>query len=361
MRRTPLIPVALAALALVATTFAPANAAAPDTLADGLAGPLTLAVAPDGTVYVSENSASKIDMIAPGGDPTTIYADEGGREVGGLSESGGVITFTTTQQAGAHDARVYTLTPAEGGGYDQAEIANTWAYEKANNPDGGRTYGIGGLSRACKRSISKEIRGFVVKYHGTKDSHPYATAVSGGTTYVADAAGNAILAVDATGISTVAVLPAVKVPVTKKLRKGLGLPKCTQGKIFKGEPVPTDVEIGPDGNLYVTTLGGGLGEQLPLGAVYQVVPATGAVTKQGGGLSGPVGLAISATGTAYISQLFGGNILAKPLGGDPSVFAEIPAPGGVEVNGTDVYATDTDLFGDPSAPNGKVLKFSTVG
>ena len=64
------------------------------------------------------------------------------------------------------------------------------------------------------------------------------------------------------------------------------------GKTFNGEPVPTDVELGPDGNLYVTTLGGGLGEQLPLGAVYRVDPASGKVTKMAGGLMSPVGIAI---------------------------------------------------------------------
>jgi len=358
MRRTPLIPAAVAALALLSTAFAPtANAADPDVLADGLNGPLSLAVAPDGTVYVSENNGAALDMIAPDGTLTQIYADEGQREVGGVSESGGVITFTTT---GFHDSKVYTLTP-NGDGYDQTEIADTWAYEKTQNPDGKRTYGIGGLSKTCKRAIPKDIRPFVVKYHGIKDSHPYATAVAGTTTYVADAAGNAILAVDGAGaISTVALLPPVKVTVNKKLRKGLGLPKCTQGKTFKGEPVPTDVELGPDGKLYVTTLGGALGEQLPLGSVYQVDPVTGAVVSQGSGLVGPVGLAISATGTAYISQLFAGDVLVKPFGGSASEFTTVAGgPAGVEVNGTDVYVTDSDLFG--SGTDGKVLKFSTVG
>ena len=358
MRRTPLIPVAVAALALLGTAFAPAaNAVDPETLADGLVSPLTVAVAPDGTVYVTENNKSVLDKVDPDGTVTPIYADEGQREVGGVSESGGVITFTTT---GHHDSKVYTLTP-NGEGYDPALLADTWAYEKAYNPDGSRTYGIGGLSRACKRSIPKDIRGFVVKYHGIKDSHPYATAIAGETTYVADAAANAVLAVDGAGtVSTVAVLPPVKVTVSKKLRKGLGLPKCTQGKTFKGEPVPTDVELGPDGNLYVTTLGGGLGENMPVGAVYQINPTTHAVASMGSGLFGPVGLAISPVGTAYVSQLFAGDVLEIPLGGQPSEFTTVAGgPGGIELNGTDLYVTDTDLFG--SGANGKVLKFSTVG
>ena len=355
MRRTPLVPVAVAALALVATAFAPAaNAADPDTVADGLVSPLSLAVGDDGTVYVSQNFASVLTKVAPGGDATPIYADEAQREVGGVSVSGDVVTFTTT---GHHDSRVYTLTP-NGDGYDQAEIADTWAYEKAHNPDGGRTYGIGGLSASCKRAIPKDIRPFVVAYHGIKDSHPYSTAIAGDTTYVGDAAGNDVLAVTPTGISTVALLPAVKVKVSKQLRKGMHLPKCTQGKTFKGEPVPTDVEVGPDGNLYVTTLGGGLGESMPVGAVYQIVPGTGAVTEMASGLMSPVGIAIEPDGTSYVSLLFPGVIMKQPLGGAPEVFASVPFPGGIEVQDGAVYATEADLSnpGDGSVPPaGKVV------
>ena len=356
MRRTPLIPAAVAAAALMATAFAaPAQAADGEVVADGLISALSVAVAEDGTVYASQNFASMITEVAPGGEPEVIFADEGQREIGGLSVSGDTLTFTATAQGGPASAKVYTLGPS-----GQTEIANTWAYEKANNPDGGRKYGIQGLKTSCIKKIPKRDRAGVVAYKGIKESHPYATAISGGTTYVADAAANAIFAVDASGISTVAVLPAVKVKVSKQLRKGMGLPKCTQGKTFKGEPVPTDVEVGPDGNLYVTTLGGGLGENMPVGAVYQINPTTHAVASMGSGLFGPVGLAISPVGTAYVSQLFAGDVLEIPLGGQPSEFTTVAGgPGGIELNGTDLYVTDTDLFG--SGANGKVLKFSTVG
>jgi hypothetical protein len=357
MRRTPLIPVAVAALSLLATAFAPAaNAADPGVVTDGLKGPLSVAVAPDGTVYVSENNGAVLDKITPDGTKTPIYADEAQREVGGVSVVGDVVTFTTT---GHHDAKVWTLTPNDEGGYDQAEIADLWAYEKTKNPDGKRRYGIRGLSKSCKRAIPKDMRQGLVRYKGIKDSHPYATAVAGDTTYVADAAANAILAIDGSGVHTLALLPKVKVKITKKLRKQTHLPKCAQGKLFRGEPVPTDVEIDPLGNLHVTTLGGMLGEMMPVGGVYAINPANGKVSKDAGGLMGPVGLAISATGTTYVSQLFAGNVLVKPFGGDASEFAQVAGgPGGIEVNGTDVYVTETDLFG--SGENGKVLKFATV-
>ncbi|WP_343906616.1 ScyD/ScyE family protein [Nocardioides aquiterrae] len=360
MRRTPLIPVAVAALSLLATALAPAANAADGTLvADGLVSPLKVAVATDGTVYVTQNFAGLLTEVAPGGDPEVIYADEAHREIGGVSVSGDVVTFTAT--GGPTDAAVYTYTP-NGDGWDQAEIADTGLYEKTHNPDGTRTYGIRGLSKACKRSIPKDNREGMVAYGGIKDSHPYATTTVGDTTYVADAAGNDILAVGPGGeISTLALLPPVKATVTKKLRKGWGLPKCTQGKTFKGEPVPTDIEVGPDGNLYVTTLGGRLGEVAPVGSVYQVALATGTVTLMKGGLYTPTGIAISPTGTAYISLLFPGVVMQQPLGGDASPLAEVPYAADVEYGTGGVYVTSADLEGDPADPHGQVLLFPAGG
>jgi hypothetical protein len=359
MRRTPLIPVALAALALVATALAPAaTAAEPDTVVDGLVSPLSVAVADDGTVYASQNFASLITQATPGMDPEVIFADEAQREIGGLSYSSNALTFTATSQGGPANARVYTL---DGDG-NQTQIANTWAYEKAHNADGKQTYGMSGLSKSCTKSIPQGNRKGVVPYKGIKESHPYSTTSADETTYVADAAANAVWAISASGIRTLAVLPPVKATVNKKIRKEFGLPKCTQGKTFKAEPVPTDVEVGPDGNLYVTTLGGALGESMPVGSVYQIAPATGKVTLMAGRLMSPVGIAISPTGTTYISLLFPSVVMQQPLGGDASVFAEVPFPGDVDYSAGNVYVTETDLTNDGTTPPaGAVLKFATEG
>lgn len=357
MRRITLIPVALAAVSLVATAFAPAATAAdPDTVVDGLVSPLSLAVGADGTVFVSQNFAGMLTEAVPGEDPAVLYSDAAHREVGAVSVSGTTVTFATTGE-GPADARLWTIDAGDVGG-TPTQVANLWSYEKNHNPDGKTTYGIVGLSKKCISSIPKKHREGVVAYKGIKESHPYASYVAGETTYVADAAANAIWSVDATGVHTVATLPPVKVKVDKKLRKGFGLPKCVEGKTFKGEPVPTDIELGPDGNLYVTTLGGGLGEQMPVGSVYRIAPATGAVSKMAGGLMSPVGIAIEPTGTAYISLLFPGLIMKQPVGGDPEVFAEVPFPGDVEVSDGTVYATLTDVTNDgTSPPAGKVVSW----
>lgn len=356
-RTTPLIPVAAAALSLLATSFAPAaNAAEPDVVVGGLVSVLSTAVAEDGTVYASQNFMSTITKVAPGGEKTDIFADEGQREIGGLSLNGDVLTFTATQQEGQPlDARVYTLTPGDEG-LDQEEVFDSWAFEKAQNPDGKTKYGVFGLSKSCQKSIPKAQRKFVLPHGGIKESHPYATTSDGTMTYVADAAANAIFAFDQFSVDTVAVLPPVKVKVTKAVRKGLGLPKCADGKTYKGEAVPTDVEIGLDGNLYVTTLGGAVGEIVPAGALYRV-STDGKVTRLADGLMSPTGVALDGT-TAFISMLFPGMVLAAPLNGAPTTFAEIPFPGDVEVAGDSVYVTRTGLTDPQEGPfTGAVLKF----
>ena len=86
------------------------------------------------------------------------------------------------------------------------------------------------------------------------------------------------------------------------------------GLTYYGEPVPTDIEEGRDGNLYVTTLGGGLGEQLPLGAIYRINPDNGRATRLVKGLSAPVGLALAPHRTMYFSQLFAGTISRVKMG-----------------------------------------------
>ncbi len=353
-RRTPLIPVAVAALALLATAFAPPASAAPEEeVATGLIGPLSLAVAPDGTAFVAQSFVGVLTEAVPGGAQTDIYADEGGREVAGVSVEGDILTFTTTGLDHKNpSAHVYQLGPD-----GQHTLANVWKYEKANNPDGGTKYGLVGTSKSCKKKTPK----FLHPYKGILESHPYATNVDAeGVTYLADAAGNSILSItDAGAIDTVAVIPPVKVKPTKKIRNTYDLPKCTKGGTIKLEGVPTDVEMGPDGNLYVTSLPGGpeddsLGHN---GAVYQVNPTTGAVVKSAGGLVTPTGLAIGPTGTAYISLLGPGLIMQQPFGGEPSVFAEVPFPGDVEVIDGYVYATETNLAG-ANENGGRVLRWS---
>ena len=76
--------------------------------------------------------------------------------------------------------------------------------------------------------------------------------------------------------------------ITREAARQFGLPTCTIGKTYAFEAVPTDVELGPDGMLYVSVLPGGpedpsLGAR---GAIYRVSPATGAVHRSPTACSG---------------------------------------------------------------------------
>ena len=356
MPRIPIVATA-AAISLFGRTVAPAAHAAPaEEVVGGLVTPLSVAVDGDGTVYAAQNFAGLLTKAVPGAEPEVIHAVEG-YEVGAVSVADGLVTFATTAMGPEPAAHVYTLA-AEG---NLSDRANLWSLEKGTNPDAGSTYGLKGLTRSCTKAIKekRKLRGYL-PYHGIKESHPYATAVDGDTIYVADAAANAIFSIDGETVDTVAVLPATKIKVTKKVRKVTGLPKCAGGKTLRVEGVPTDVEVGPDGNLYVTTLPGGP-EDPRMGAnggLYRVSPTNGSAARLAGGLVSPTGLAIGADGTAYISMLFASRIMAVPLGGEPELFAEVPLPGDVEVAGGYVYATETDLMNDGSTPPaGKVLRW----
>ncbi len=355
-RRLLATPLAALSVALLATALAsPADAGQPqDEVIGGLVGPLSVAVDDDGTIYVSQNFAGVLTKQAPGGDPHTVFTAAHGGEVGAVSVQDHVVTFgTTTGSQTTHTGRLWQ----KAGNAPAALLLNTTNYETRHNPDGGTKYGVFRISKGCRDKAPKMLG----KYYGEVDSHPYGSAMGDGVTYLADAGGNDILAITDEGASTVAVLPPTRIKITQDKQQAAGLPRCTRGAIFRAEPVPTDVEIGPDSNLYVTSLPGGPedGSFGANGRVYRVVPATGAVTRlPGPGLVSPTGIAIAPDGTAYISMLFAGLVMKVPLGGSPSVFANVPFPGDVDWADGKLYVVRSDLTNDGSSPpNGAVLAF----
>ncbi|MGO1933184.1 MAG: ScyD/ScyE family protein, partial [Cellulosimicrobium funkei] len=117
------------------------------------------------------------------------------------------------------------------------------------------------------------------------------------------------------------------------------------------EPVPTDVEVGPRGVLYVTTLPGGpedasLGAR---GAVYTVDPWRGAVRRLATGFLGATNLAVSGDGTVYVAELFGGKVSQVGKRG-PSTLVEVPLPAGLEWDGKGLLATTNALPADETTP-----------
>ena len=140
---------------------------------------------------------------------------------------------------------------------------DTLAYERANNPDAKITYGF---TNPGDCALEPNNRGLI-------DSHAYSVAAYGKKFVVADAGANALWLIDRKGnISTIGVLPRHPLRVTTAIAASMGLPDCAVDKTYAFEAVPTDVEVGKDGWLYVSTLPGGP-EDPSLGArgrVYRV-------------------------------------------------------------------------------------------
>lgn len=353
--------VALAAAGTATTAVASDGAAEParpanQTLAKGLFSPLSVAVARNGTAYVAQNFAGQIMRVQPGAKPKPVYAvGHEGDEAGAVSYRKGVLTFAITKAAGG------AVVKQLGRSGKATTIADVGKYERDVNPDHGVSYGIDGISEECAAQFPAE--GFPASYDGIVESHPYATTSTERGTYVADAAGNSVLAIGRSGrIRTVAVLPPVPVEVTAEIASGLGFPECAVGETYRFEPVPTDVETGSGGQLYVSTLPGGPedGSAGALAAVYRVDPKTGATTLVADGLVSAVGLAVGPGRSLYVSQLFAGSI-AKISGGRTTTFVSAPMPGDVEYRNGSVYATTnvlSGMSGEPGdVPDGRLVKF----
>ena len=182
---------ALLVAGLVAAT-SPAGAetapsAKPVTLATKLVSPLSLAVAPNGTIYVTENFAGALVRKPPHGEAAVIHPGRKGSDVGGASVAGKSVIVTVTPPQGPAVVKRVTKSGKI------STIANTGKYEATNNPDGATTYGFSGISEECAAGFPDDVP---ATYLGLVDSHPYATDTVGGTTYVADAGANAIFALE---------------------------------------------------------------------------------------------------------------------------------------------------------------------
>lgn len=326
--------VALASGALIAGAMPAHAATVSDPIAEGLVTPLGLAVGSDGTFYIAEAFIGQVTTIDKKGSRRSFSVD--GSTAGVDAKGRGTLVYTVTgfpeTEEEPPDTFLYRTNPA-----GKAKLlASPSAYEEEANPDSVNTYGFLDIDEAC----AEQLPPFLQPYEGIIESNPYAVAIVPGATLVADAAGNSIIRVGANGrISTVAVLPPIPQEVTQEIADEFELPPCVVGEIYYGEPVPTDIEIGPDGNYYVSSLPGGP-EAPGSGSVWRVDSSTGGLTQVTAGFSGAVDIAVAADGTIYVAELFAGQISAIAPDGSTSVLVEVDEPVALEIgpNGT-LYAT----------------------
>jgi hypothetical protein len=351
--RTRHVLAATAALALAGSltaagvaTAAPAAKPTVTPVATKLLSPLSVAVAPDGTRYFSDNFAGVLYKQTPGAAPTVVFAGPKKAEVGAVSAVGGQLRFAVSQ-GDNEKGSVYTL---DGTGAPVL-VGDTGKAEKKQNPDGRYHYGFRNLPGSCHLDPQMPIQTW-----GLEETHPYASTVINGTTYVADAGANAVFAFAPDGSVRSFMVPAAVVKVTKTAAENLELPKCTIGRKFALEAVPTDIEAGPDGKLYVTSLPGGPedGSFGAAGRVLKIDPTSGKARTVVDGLVSPTGVAVGANGDLYVAQLFPG-LISKVAAGSHRAkpYAQLPLPADVEVVPGGLVATANALPG--KKPKGQVV------
>lgn len=339
-------------LMMAASMAPPAGAATvSEPVLDHLIGPLGLAVGDEGTIYVGEAFAGQLTSFDRKGRRTVLYQSDGS-SVSGVDAGGkGHVVFTETifpefNEDEPPETRLVRVLPNG----KTSTVASLSDYEAQVNPDANQRYGFVDLSAECLGQLPPELQ----PYSGIVESNPYAVKIHRGGYLVADAAANAILHVAANGrVSTVAVLAPVANLVTEEAAAEFGLPPCTIGQIYYGEPVPTDVEVGPDGSYYVSILPGG--PELPgNGEVRRIDPATGQVSTVASGLTSAVDLAVADDGTIYVAELFAFRI-SRIVGATPEPHANAPFPSALEIDrdGT-LYAAVGAFFEQP--PFGSVVR-----
>lgn len=337
MQRTRRTTVALVAAAALIIPAAPAGAATvSDPIIEGLITPLGLAVGSDGTIYVAQSFAGLLTAFDKKGNGRTIaqVSPEDGAITGVAADGRGTVSYTVT---GAPPQGAYRVLPNG----NRTFLGDTSSLEFNDNPDGEVLYGFTNVPAGC--DVPAPIGGDV-------NPNAYAVAIlPDGTRVVADAGGNTLVKV-APGRSVgtlLAVLPPVELPVDEALAAQLQVEPCAIGSTYTVHPVPTDVEVGPDGMLYVSSLPGEPGgAPVPgSGGVFRVNPNTGSVTPIATGFFGAVDLAIAPDGTIYVAELFGGQI-SKVVNGGPAddPVAVVDAPGALEWHKGRLYAT-VNVFG----------------
>ena len=334
----------------------PPIAGEPEPIADGLNGPLSLEVDRRGVSHLSENFTAELSRVDRDGTVSTLASAPGG-EIAAVSSRRGTLYYA--QLAVGPSGYTASALMARDRRGETRQVADIFAYETATNPDRVNTYGFSGLSEGCRGQFPEDFAYAASPYPGIVDTHPFATLPSWNGVYVADAGANAILRVGYDGtVSTVAVLPALApVTVSAEVATAQGLPACAAEGTFIAEPVPTDVEWGPDGWLYVTSLPGGP-EDASLGArgsVLKVNPWSGKVVPVATGFLGATNLAVSLrTGNVYVAELYGGaegagqvSVLTR-RSTSPTPLIALASPGAVGLRNGRLYVT-TNVFAPDAA------------
>jgi sugar lactone lactonase YvrE len=353
---------------------APPLPAGATLVASGLINPRFIAIAADGSLYVTESgTGGDEELIAPGGDAGTavVGSPEAAAPIGNRGTSGQVTRISPDGTATV----VATGLPSYAFGFESAGAAGIQV-----GPDGMLWVAIGGSGPATAFLDALPNENSVVSIDpatGTiatvadigayeRANNPHPTAVDSnlygislgadGTLTVADAGGNTVYTVDpATGELTVlAVIDDIP------------LPEGAQGPPTL-EAVPTGVAQNPTGGVYVGLLSGG---PFPAGAAKVLaIAAEGTVSDAATGLTMVVDVAVGPDGALYASQI-STNFLTNPPA--PGNVVRILEDGTQEIVADGIFLPNGIVFDDdgnlfvvagalgPGGPAGMVLRFDAV-
>lgn len=295
-----------AALALALGVTAPSSAqprraaptgTAPVLVTTAVVAPLHLTAGPgERSLYVADafpGAVVRVDLAHHGATRTATVATDLGFAPGVALQGRRVHVVRTAGQGGPlEQSPTYLSRVTRTGGL--VDLVDLLALERRLNPDG-------------------QVPG------DDAESNPYDVIAYRGGFIVADAAANALVRVAADG--TASVLTAFPNVTTGPCA---GAPN--QGTVGC-DPVPTGLDLGPDGYLYVSGLGSFVAGQL-----WKVDPRTGAVVAT---LTTPPGsppltdVAVAGDGTVYVSSIVAGAVYRLAGGAWTSVALEAAA--GLEV------------------------------
>lgn len=338
------------------TTSGNAGGKEPIVLTGKLVGPLHLSAGRHGSVTVSESFAGRLTLVDYAGNHEVLY-ETPDWSIGGNAQRDGTTYFLESQGAGPAPAELaghVRIIDEEG---NQRTLGDFAALETEDNADGDTRYGFRDLPDGCAAQLPANMP---ETYTGEIDSHPYGIAVTDETIYVADAGANSVVSVDAGSgkTETVAVLPPRPYKITAEAAASNGLPDCVVGTTYDFESVPTDVAVGPDGWLYVTSLPGGPEDPAlgPRGAIFKVSADGDEVEIVAEDIMSPTGLALADNGDLYVASLFGEGVLrVDPDSGEQTVALAAGFAADVDLRGHTLYATVNALPGPEGPPDGQVM------
>jgi hypothetical protein len=331
---------AATAVAAVSVVAAPsALAAKVETVARGLDNPRSVAVGPDGAVYVANAGRAGRECKGKGED-AMCFGTTGRivRVANGRMETvaKGFASVTFGSPGGAFAAGVHGVSVAPDG--DVFAVTGSATPRDIKSLPGlvrrhvGRLFEVsGGDLSAVARVDRLEHQQNLDNIRGDRNSNPYAVLALADRQIVVDAGANAVLEVRDGQVRLLSVIPG----------RANG----------KKQPVPSSIAVGPDGDYYIGELAESSGKGKA--RVWRVPSEGGTATVHASGFTFISGVAFGPDGSLFVtefalSERMNGRLVRVAPDGSRTVLAggkKLKAPTGAAVDSTGaVYVSNFSVL-----------------